>query len=93
MVRGRLWRTTNPNLAGDLRDRLIHALMEARRAIRDARMAGDKPRESESRQRVQATKEALGERGAVWWQDGAPDYNRYLAKNTPYADWFAALMH
>ncbi|WP_218018807.1 hypothetical protein [Novosphingobium rosa] len=63
-VRGRLWRRTNPNLPEDLRDRLIHALMEA-----------------------------LGERGPVWWQDGAPDYNRHLAKNTPYADWFAALMH
>jgi hypothetical protein len=27
----------------------------------------------------------------VWWEDGAPDYNRCLAKNTPYAAWFAAL--
>jgi len=34
---------------------------------------------------------ALGERGAVWWDDGAPDCNRHMAKNTPYADWFAAL--
>jgi hypothetical protein len=33
----------------------------------------------------------LGERGPVWWRDGAPDYNRKLAKNTPYALWFAGL--
>jgi hypothetical protein len=91
VVRGRLWRTANPALSEDLRDRLVHELMEARRAIRDARLAGDKPRENEAHQRVHATKQALGERGSVWWADGAPDYNRHLAKNTPYAGWFAAL--
>jgi hypothetical protein len=31
----------------------------------------------------------LGERGPVWWHDGAPDLNRHMIKNTPYADWFA----
>ena len=36
-------------------------------------------------------KVGLGERGPVWWGDGAPDYNRHLAKNTPYAEWFAGL--
>ena len=29
----------------------------------------------------------LGERGPVWWTDGAPDFNRKLARNTPYARW------
>ena len=38
---------------------------------------------------VQAAKVALGERGPVWWRDGAPDYNRKLARNTPYAEWAA----
>jgi len=33
----------------------------------------------------------LGERGPVWWADGTPDYNRHLAKNTPYAEWYAGL--
>ena len=36
-------------------------------------------------------KRALGERGPVWWTDGAPDYNRRMAKNTPYADWYQQL--
>ena len=36
---------------------------------------------------VDAAKRALGERGPVWWTDGAPDLNRRLARNTPYAGW------
>lgn len=91
VVRGRLWRRTNPALPEEQRDHLVHDLMDARRAIRDARSGKDGPRDTEARQRVDAAKQALGERGPVWWQDGAPDYNRRLAKNTPYADWFAAL--
>jgi hypothetical protein len=27
----------------------------------------------------------------VWWRDGAPDYNRRMARNTPYRGWFEAL--
>ncbi|HEX6250898.1 MAG TPA: hypothetical protein VFZ56_05645 [Gemmatimonadaceae bacterium] len=34
---------------------------------------------------------ALGRAGPVWWDDGAPDYNRRMVRTTPYADWFAAL--
>lgn len=40
---------------------------------------------------VDEAKRLLGERGPVWWTDGAPDYNRRMAKNTPYADWYASL--
>ena len=39
---------------------------------------------------MDAAKRGLGERGPVWWTDGAPDYNRRLARNTPYAAWYAA---
>jgi hypothetical protein len=45
----------------------------------------------DARARVQEAKVALGERGAPWWSDGAPDFNRRMAANTPYAEWFAAL--
>lgn len=45
-----------------------------------------------ARRAVDAAKRALGERGPVWWTDGAPDLNRRLAKNSPYADWAAALV-
>ena len=36
-------------------------------------------------------KRALGERGPVWWDDGAPDLNRHLAKEQVLADWFARI--
>ena len=63
--------------------------MAARRAVRDA--GPDQAAETAARAAVHAAKVALGERGPVWWADGAPDYNRHLAKNTPYAQWAAAL--
>lgn len=44
-----------------------------------------------ARASVQAAKVALGERGPVWWDDGAPDLNRHMARNTPYAAWHAGL--
>ena len=77
VVRGRLWRTSNPALAPDRRKDLVRELMNARR--------------KRDRARVDAAKRALGERGEPWWTDGSPDYNRHLAKNTPYAGWFAEL--
>lgn len=43
-----------------------------------------------ARRAVDAAKRALGERGPVWWTDGAPDLNRKLAKNSPYAEWAVA---
>lgn len=64
-------------------------LMEARRAVRDSR--GDEAATKSARQRVNAAKVALGERGGVWWEDGAPDFNQHLVKKTPYEDWFAQI--
>jgi hypothetical protein len=63
--------------------------MSARRAVRDAK--GDPEATARARARVDAAKRALGERGPVWWTDGAPDLNRRMARNTPYADWFTGL--
>ena len=36
--------------------------------------------------KMDEVKQALGERGPVWWGDGSPDLNRHMAKNTLYAD-------
>mgnify|MGYP000931670409 CR=1 FL=1 len=90
VVRGRLWRASNPALPPDTRQSLVAALMEARRAVRDARRAQDLDALARARRDVDAAKHALGERGPVWWTDGAPDYTRHLAKHTPYADWHEA---
>lgn len=61
--------------------------MVARRAVREAK--DDPEAMKRARADVQAAKVALGERGPVWWRDGAPDYNRKMARNTPYAEWAA----
>jgi hypothetical protein len=90
VVRGRLWRTANPNLPEERRRALVAALMDARRAVAAARRSGDAEAMRAARAAVQAAKEGLGERGPVWWDDGAPDYNRRMARNTPYAAWYAA---
>ncbi|MGB3166812.1 MAG: hypothetical protein WBA68_08570 [Alteraurantiacibacter sp.] len=89
VVRGRLWRASNPALPEAERQRLVDELMCARRAVRDAK--SDAAALKAARARVHATKVALGERGPVWWNDGAPDFNRHMARNTPYADWFDSL--
>jgi hypothetical protein len=89
-VLGRLWRRTNPGLTEDHRKQLVTALMDARREVKQA-LKGYPADLTAARAKVDAAKVALGERGPVWWNDGAPDYNRHMARNTPYADWFAAL--
>jgi hypothetical protein len=53
--------------------------------------AGDDAAREAARLQVDAAKVALGERGPVWWEDGSPDFNRHLARTTPYAEWFAGL--
>ena len=91
IVRGRLWRMSDPGLAPEARERLVKDLMQARRAVGVARRTGDPAAEAAARAAVDGAKHALGERGPVWWNDGAPDYNRRMARQTPYADWLAAL--
>jgi hypothetical protein len=90
VVRGRLWRRANPNLPENERQALVAELMSARRAVKTA-LSRNGEELAAARARVDAAKVALGERGPVWWQDGSPDYNRRLARNTPYAVWYAGL--
>ena len=77
IIRGRLWRTSDPALAPNVREALVRDLMTARR--------------TRDRAAVDVAKRALGERGPPWWTDDARDWNRHLAKNTPYADWAAQI--
>ena len=88
VVRGRLWRRSDPSLTQDERVRLTADLMRGRCAVRDA-LAG-RGELAGARAQVDAAKRGLGERGPVWWSDGAPDYTRRLARNTLYAEWWAA---
>jgi hypothetical protein len=88
VVKGRLWRAANPSLSDDVRERLTRELMDARRAVGSAKRSEDVVAERRARRAVQAAKVALGERGAVWWDDGTPDENRRLIQNTSYAEWW-----
>ena len=90
-VRGKLWRMSDPDLDPATKSRLVGDLMAARRAVKEAKGTGDRAAEGAAHLAVDTAKQALGERGPVWWKDGAPDLNSHLAKNTPYADWYAGL--
>ncbi|MEW4568628.1 hypothetical protein AB1L88_12255 [Tautonia sp. JC769] len=91
VVRGRLWRMANPALDPAERSRLQRELMGARSALGHARRSGGDDARRLARARIDAAKVALGERGPPWWADGAPDYNRRMAVNTPYRPWFEQL--
>ena len=88
IVRHRLWRAANPDLSAETRAGLVNALMTARRDVGFVLRNKDDARLAQSRAAVNAAKIALGERGPVWWTDGARDFNRHLVKNTPYAEWY-----
>jgi hypothetical protein len=88
VVRGRLWRRANPNLPAEQRDALVRDLMNARRAVKAAMRSGVAAELQLARKAVDDAKIALGERGPVWWTDGAPDLNRHKVKDSPYAEWY-----
>ena len=81
----------HPDLDEAKRVDLVGRPMAARPAVRDAKKRPDREAEAAAHGAVDLVKRALGERGPVWWEDGPPDFNRHMAKNTPYADWYAGL--
>ena len=91
VVKGQLWRCSNPSLDEDVRQRLVDALMAARREVKNAKGSQDASQLKRAREKVQMAKVALGERGPVWWADESPDFNRRLVVNSPYAEWFSSL--
>lgn len=91
VVEGRLWRCSNPALGPEVKDKLTRRLMRARRAVLEGLRTNDQALVREARRRIGQLKVALGERGAPWWNDGAPDYNKKLVGKTPYADWYSRI--
>ncbi|MFI3046298.1 hypothetical protein [Pseudomonas coronafaciens] len=91
VVKGQLWRCSNPSLSEDARQQLVNGLMAARRAVKTAKASGDANALKAARADVNQAKVALGERGDVWWTDGAEDFNRRKVGNTPYAEWYERL--
>ena len=88
VVKDRLWRCTDPGLSETARDAWTRALMRARSAVKQARTSEEL---KAARARVHEAKVQLGERGPVWWDDGAKDVSRHHPKNTIYAEWWARI--
>jgi hypothetical protein len=88
VARGRLWRKTDPRLPEPERRAAIKALMQARRRVGQATTEAEA---RAARAAVDAAKRRLGERGPVWWEDGAPDEGGRHPGNSGYAAWWAAL--
>jgi hypothetical protein len=88
VVRGRLWRRTNPDLPAERREALVRELMNARRAVKAALRSGVAAELALARKAVDEAKISLGERGPVWWSDGTPDLTRHKVKNSPYGEWY-----
>lgn len=86
--KSRLWRKTDPSLPEDLRKAAVRDLMKASRAVRFAKTEVET---RDARDAVQAAKERLGERGPVWWDDGAPDEGLRAPWNSSYAEWWDGL--
>jgi ATP-dependent exoDNAse (exonuclease V) alpha subunit len=61
IVRGRLWRCSNPKLSDDRRAELVAALMSARRSKQKAIRAADDATREIARLQEDAAKVALGE--------------------------------
>jgi hypothetical protein len=87
IAKNRLWRCTDPRLGEDQKRIHIKELMKARRAVRTAQQQEDDDALRQARDAVQAAKEALGERGPVWWDD-APDEGGLAPHNSSYAKWW-----
>ncbi len=75
--KGVLKRCTDPMLDDKSRRRELKALIRARM--------------SNNHTAARTAKEALGEVGAVWWTDGAPDVSGLAPSETAYADWWVSL--
>ena len=90
VVRGRLWRRANPSMPAEKRDVLVRELMAAQRAVKAALASGRPEELALARKAVDVAKNGLGERGPVWWTDGAPDLNRHKVSGSVYAEWWAA---
>ena len=63
VVRGRLWRMSDPALSEQRRALLTKQLMTARRAVGAALRADDSEAEKAARRKIDRAKRALGERG------------------------------
>ena len=89
IAKGRLWRCTNPKLDAEEIAKWKSELGKARAAVRNC--GDDDNALKQARRKVQEAKVALGERGPVWWTDGAQDETMTFARNSSYAQFWQDL--
>jgi hypothetical protein len=90
IVRDRLWRKPDPRLPLRRRLALVGELLRAQRELGEAKREGNWEIEQLAEDQVDEFKQALGERGAPWWTDGAPDQHSVPVQRSTYASWYAA---
>jgi hypothetical protein len=66
---------SNPDIDPKRKTALMRDLMAACRSVKGAKASGHQKAEAEAHRAVDTAKQALGERGPVWWIEGAPDLN------------------
>lgn len=80
VIDGRRWRATDPDIPDERRDELQHVLMAWRREVKRTRGTDEERR---SREGVQTTKVALGERGTPWWEQSAGERQKRWETDVP----------
>lgn len=83
VINGRRWRATDPLIPDDVSASLRSQLMSARRAVGAALRAEDDDAERRARDRVQAAKVALGERGTPWWEQSEDERRARWERGLP----------
>ncbi len=83
VIDGRRWRATDPAIPKAVSAVLRRELMTARRAVGTALRAEDATAERAARDRVQAVKVALGERGTPWWEQTDDERQRRWENGLP----------
>ena len=73
---GRLWRLANPEFDPERKMALMRDLMAARRAVKDAKSAGEQKTEAEAHRAIDAAREASASGGRT---DGASNLNTSYA--------------
>ncbi|WP_433222922.1 hypothetical protein ACQP00_24780 [Dactylosporangium sp. CS-047395] len=81
VIKGRRWRATDPAIPEDVAAELRKVLMSARRDVGRAKRAGEDT--APARARVQAAKEALGERGTPWWEQTLDERRKRWERGLP----------
>ncbi len=83
VIDGRRWRASDPEIPEERRAELVQALMAWRREVRRTKGTAA---ERASRDGVQATKVALGERGTPWWEQTDEERRARWSAEVPLPD-------